>query len=236
MKISIITLFPKMVSSFFEESIIKRAVEKKLTEIEIVDLRKFATDSYGTVDDRPYGGGAGMVLKVDVLHKAIQSVIPNTSLSSRAKSRDPAKRIVLTSARGRVFDQDKAKKFSKLNHLVIIAGHYEGVDERVLDYVDEELSIGDFVMTGGEIAAAAIIDAAVRLIPGVLKKSDATANETFDIGGRKLLEYPHYTRPEVYQGKKVPEVLLGGDHKKIDEWRLKKALELTKKRRPDLLD
>ena len=142
MKISIITLFPKMVSSFFEESIIKRAVEKKLTEIEIVDLRKFATDSYGTVDDRPYGGGAGMVLKVDVLHKAIQSVIPNTSLSSRAKSRDPAKRIVLTSARGRVFDQDKAKKFSKLNHLVIIAGHYEGVDERVLDYVDEELSIG----------------------------------------------------------------------------------------------
>ena len=236
MKISIITLFPKMVSSFFEESIIKRAVEKKLTEIEIVDLRKFATDSYGTVDDRPYGGGAGMVLKVDVLHKAIQSVIPNTSLSSRAKSRDPAKHIVLTSARGKVFDQDKAKKFSKLNHLVIIAGHYEGVDERVLDYVDEELSIGDFIMTGGEIAAAAIIDAAVRLIPRVLKKSDATANETFDIGGRKLLEYPHYTRPEVYQGKKVPEVLLGGDHKKIDEWRLKKALELTKKRRPDLLD
>src|SRR3990167_8348369 len=229
MKISIITLFPKMVSSFFEESIIKRAVEKKLTEIEIVDLRKFATDSYGTVDDRPYGGGAGMVLKVDVLHKAIQSVIPSGA-------GDPAKRIVLTSARGKVFDQDKAKKFSKLNHLVIIAGHYEGVDERVLDYVDEELSIGDFVMTGGEIAAAAIIDAAVRLIPGVLKKSDATANETFDIGGRKLLEYTHYTRPEVYQGKKVPEVLLGGDHKKIDEWRLKKALELTKKRRPDLLD
>jgi len=154
----------------------------------------------------------------------------------RAKSRDPAKHIVLTSARGKVFDQDKAKKFSKLNHLVIIAGHYEGVDERVLDYVDEELSIGDFVMTGGEIAAAAIIDAAVRLIPRVLKKSDATANETFDIAGKKLLEYPHYTRPEVYQGKKVPEVLLGGDHKKIDEWRLKKALELTKKRRPDLLD
>lgn len=224
MKITIITLFPKMVSSFFEESIIKRAVEKKLVEIEVIYLRDFATDSYGTVDDRPYGGGAGMVLKVDVLHQAIK----------KAKTKNS--HVVLTSARGRVFNQDKAKQFSKLSHLVIIAGHYEGVDERVLDYVDEEISIGDFVMTGGEIAAAAITDSVVRLIPGVLKKDEATVNETFDIGGRKLLEYPQYTRPEIYQGKKVPKILLTGDHKKIEKWRQEQALELTKKRRPDLLD
>ncbi len=224
MKITVITLFPKMVSAFFEESIVKRAVEKKLVEIEIVNLRDFATDSYGSVDDRPYGGGAGMVLKVDVLHQAIK------------KAKGKKSWVVLTSARGKVFNQDRAKKFSKLSHLVIIAGHYEGADERVLDYVDEEVSIGDFVMTGGEIAAAAIVDAAVRLLPGVLKKNDATVNETFDIAGRKLLEYPHYTRPEVYEGKKVPAILLAGDHKKIEAWRLKKAEELTKKRRPNLLE
>ena len=224
MKITVITLFPKMVSAFFEESIVKRAVEKKLVEIEIVNLRDFATDSYGSVDDRPYGGGAGMVLKVDVLHQAIK------------KAKGKKSWVVLTSARGKVFNQDRAKKFSKLSHLVIIAGHYEGADERVLDYVDEEVSIGDFVMTGGEIAAAAIVDAAVRLLPGVLKKNDATVYETFDIAGRKLLEYPHYTRPEVYEGKKVPAILLAGDHKKIEAWRLKKAEELTKKRRPNLLE
>lgn len=228
MKISILTLFPKMVSSFFEESIIKRAVEKKLVEIEIIYIRDFSTDSYGTVDDRPYGGGAGMVLKVDVIDKALRSVI-------LSKTKDPAKRIILTSPKGKQFSQEKAQKLSKLDHLIIIAGHYEGVDERVLDFIDEEISLGDFVMTGGEIAAAAIVDAVVRLVPGVLKKGEATTNETFNIAGKKLLEYPQYTRPEIYKGKKVPEVLLGGDHKKIEQWRLKKAIEETKKKRPDLL-
>jgi tRNA (guanine37-N1)-methyltransferase len=224
MKISILTLFPKMISGFFDESIIKRAQEKKLVEIELVNLRDFAIDDYGTVDDRPYGGGAGMILRVEPIHKALQKVKSKKS------------KVILTSAKGKPFDQEKAIEYSKIDHLVIIAGHYEGVDERVLDYVDEEISLGDFVMTGGEITATAIADAVVRLIPGVLKKSDATSNETFNMGGKKLLEYPHYTRPEEYDGKKVPEILLGGDHKKIEKWKQEKSLKETRKKRPDLLD
>jgi len=230
MKISIITLFPKMISSFFEESIIKRAIEKKLIEIEIINLRNFAIDDYGTVDDRPYGGGAGMIIRVDVIHKAISNVksqISNLHLKSK---------ILLTSPRGKIFNQKKAKEYSKLDHLVIIAGHYEGVDERVNNFVDEEISIGDFVLTGGELPAAAIVDSVVRLIPGVLKKEEAANEESFGIKikGKKLLEYPQYTRPAEFKGLKVPDVLLKGDHKKIEEWRIKQAIAITKKRRPDL--
>lgn len=217
-----------MITGFFDESIIKRAQEKKLVEIELVNLRDFAVDDYGTVDDRPYGGGAGMILKIEPIVKALKKV-KSQSASRRTK-------IVLTSAKGKQFNQTKAIEYSKINHLVIIAGHYEGVDERVLNYVDEEISIGDFVLTGGELPACVITDSVVRLIPGVLKKSDATVNETFNIGGKKLLEYPHYTRPEEYDGKKVPEVLVGGDHKKIEKWKLEKAFEETRKKRPDLLD
>lgn len=248
MKISILTLFPKMISGFFEESIIKRAQEKKFVNLEIIDIRKFAIDDYGTVDDRPYGGGAGMIMKVDVIYNAIKSV----------KSKKTSKTI-LTSPKGKVFNQQKAQEFSKLEHLVIIAGHYEDVDERVREYVDEEISMGDFVTTGGEIAASAIVDSVVRLLPGVLKKEDAIINESFNfqsinrleslfpgnevvqklkskgIKEVKLLESPQYTRPEEFQGKKVPEILLSGDHKKIEEWKLKKAFEETLKKRPDLL-
>ena len=247
MRISILTLFPKMVNAFFEESIIKRAQEKKMVEIEIVDLRSFAKDSYGSVDEKPYGGGAGMILRVDVLSDAFEKI------------KSPKSHTVLTSAKGKQFDQKKARRFSKLEHLVILAGHYEGIDERILEHIDEELSLGDFVMTGGEITSAAVVDAVVRLLPGVLKKEEATEEESFfDVPinrlvelveenenlktllkkGRKtvqLLEYPHYTRPEEYKGKKVPEVLLSGDHKKIQDWRLKKAFEETLKKRPDLL-
>jgi tRNA (guanine37-N1)-methyltransferase len=226
MKITILTLFPKMISGFFEESIVKRAQEKKLVDIELINLRDFAIDDYGTVDDRPYGGGAGMVLRVDVLHKAI----------SKIQIKNKKEKIILTSAKGKQFDQEKAIKYSKLDHLIIIAGHYEGVDERVLDYIDEEVSLGDFVMTGGEIPAAAITDSVVRLISGVLKKDQATKNESFDINGKKLLEHPQYTRPEIFNNKKVPEILLSGDHKKIKDWQVKKALEETRKKRPDLLD
>lgn len=234
-----------MIESFINESIIKRAQEKKLVEIEIIDLRKFAKDKYGSVDDRPYGGGAGMVLKVDILHDAIKMI--------------KGDRVVLTSARGKTFSQRKAEEYSELDHLVLVAGHYEGVDERVNDYIDEEISMGDFVMTGGEIAVSAIVDSVVRLIPGVLKKKEATQLESFfEVPIEKLiaavgedesllslkkkgttvvqlLEYPQYTRPEEYQGKKVPEVLLKGNHKEIEEWRLKKAYGETVKRRPDLL-
>lgn len=233
-----------MIESFINESIIKRAQEKKLVEIEIIDLRKFAKDKYGSVDDRPYGGGAGMVMKVDILHEAINKV--------------EGGRVVLMSARGEKYSQKKAREYSKVKHLVLIAGHYEGVDERIVDFIDEEISIGDFVMTGGEIAVSAILDSVIRLIPGVLKKEEATQLESFfevpieklidAVGENKsllslkkkgttvvqLLEYPQYTRPEEYKGKKVPEVLLKGDHKEIEKWRLRKAYEETIKKRPDL--
>lgn len=234
-----------MIEPFVRESIIKRAVERGAVEINIVNLREFAKDKYGTVDESPYGGGAGMVLKVNVLHDALASV-------GRGH-------VVLTSAKGKPYTQEKARELSNLKHLVIIAGHYEGADERIMEEIDEEVSLGDFVMTGGEIAAAALLDSVVRLIPGVLKKDDATAIESFfktplnelitiigehaalvslRDGGTtevKLLEFPHYTRPEDWEGKKVPEVLLSGDHKKIREWRLKKAFEETLAKRPDLL-
>lgn len=247
MKITIITLFPAMLRGFFEESIIKRAVDTGHVVIEVVNLRDYATDERGTVDDRPYGGGAGMVLKVDVINRALDEL----------KNKDS--KVILTSARGKVFNQKKAQELSSLDHIVLIAGHYEGVDERVYDYIDEEISIGDFVLTGGEIAAAAIADSVVRLIPGVLKKEDATANESFFefdidelisiIGEHKslaslkkqgvkkvqLLEYPHYTRPEEYAGAKVPSVLKSGDFKKIYEWKVQRAFEETLKKRPDLL-
>ena len=228
MKILIMTLFPKMISGFFEESIVKRAMEKKLLEIELINLRDFAIDDYGTVDDRPYGGGAGMILRVEPIYKAVQSV--------KSKIQNPKTKIILTSPKGKIFDQKKAQEFLQLDHLIIIAGHYEDIDARVLDFVDEEVSMGDFVLTGGEIPAAAIVDSIVRLTPGVLKKDQATKNESFNIKDKKILEYPQYTRPEKFMGKEVPEVLLKGNHKEIEKWRMEKALEETRKKRPDLLD
>jgi tRNA (guanine37-N1)-methyltransferase len=248
MKITVITLFPKMITSFVEESIVKRAQKKGAVEIEVVNLRDFALDSYGSVDDRPYGGGAGMVLRVEPIVQALQKL----SLSGN-------KKVLLTSPKGKQFVQKTAELFSKLDHLVIIAGHYEEVDERVRDYVDEDVSLGDFVMTGGELTAAAIIDSVTRLLPGVLKKEEATQLESFfevelstlikllpdnqqlknlqskEVLKVQLLEYPHYTRPEEFEGKKVPDILLSGHQKNIEEWRLKMAFEETLKKRPDLL-
>ena len=237
MKISIITLFPKMISGFFEESIVKRAVEKKLVEIEIINLRDFAIDDYGTVDDRPYGGGAGMILRIEPIYKAIQSAISNFKflISNKISNSKIKTKIILTSPKGKIFDQKKAVEYSKLDNLIIIAGHYEDVDARVQDFVDEEISMGDFILTGGEIPASAIVDSVVRLIPGVLKKDQATKNESFNINDKKILEYPQYTRPEEFMGKKVPEILLKGDHKKIEKWQMEKALKETRKKRPDLL-
>ncbi len=236
-----------MIEGFFAESIVKRAQEKKLVEVEIVDIRKFAIDDYGTVDDKPYGGGVGMVMRVDVVEKAI------------AKVKSPSSKVIFTSPKGNKFDQQKAKEYSQLSHLVILVGHYEGVDERVIDYIDEEISLGDFVMTGGEIAASAIVDSVVRLIPGVLKQVEATELESFmtisidrligvigedtslqelkkkGVEEVKLLEFPQYTRPENFAKKKVPEVLLSGNHKEIEIWRIKKAFVETLQKRPDLL-
>jgi len=240
-----------MIEGFFKESIVKRAQDKGLIDIRIVDLREYAVDDYGSVDDRPYGGGVGMVLRADVVWTALNKV--------KVKSEKSKVKKVITSPKGKLFNQKKAQEFSKLNHLVIIAGHYEGVDERVLEYVDEEISLGDFVMTGGEIAASAIVDSIVRLLPGVLKHEEATQKESFfstainqligaigensilkklrDKGIKKvqLLEYPQYTRPEEFNGIKVPAVLLSGNHKEVEKWRLKKSFEQTLKKRPDLL-
>lgn len=178
------------------------------------------------VDGRPYGGGAGMILKADILAKAIKSV-------RQLRRGTPYVRVILMSASGKPYKQADAQRLSKLDHLIIVCGHYEGVDQRFIDkYVDEEISIGDYVLTGGEIPAMVIVDSVVRLIPKVLEKKEATVNESFTKG---LLEHPQYTRPDEWEGLKVPAVLLSGDHKKIDEWRKKQSLKKTKKVRPDLL-
>lgn len=259
MHITIVTLIPDMVAPFLNESIIKRAQEKQLVTIDIVNLRDFATDERGTVDARPYGGGAGMVIMIEPLDKALKSVQSNhTSQITTIKQKPKVKsqKIILMSAKGTTYNQKKAQELSQFDHLIIIAGHYEGIDERIMDMIDEEVSMGDFVLTGGEIPAVAVIDSVVRLLPGVLKKGQATAEESFftlprdeliEIVGNtdilnalsasqvQLLEYPHYTRPEEYDGKKVPEELLSGDHEKIRKWRIQKAYEETIKKRPDLL-
>lgn len=225
MKISIITLFPEIFPLFLNFSILSRAQKKGLIEFEVINLRDFAKDTHKTVDDKPFGGGVGMVLKADILSSAVQKVRSNMS---SGKSR-----VVLTSASGRTFNQAKAKELSKLKHLVIVCGHYEGVDQRFVDkYVDEEISIGDYVLTGGEIPALVIADSVTRLIKGVLEKADATINESFE---ERLLEYPHYTRPQDFEGVKVPAVLVSGNHQEVEKWRKEKSLEKTKKLRPDLL-
>ncbi len=216
MKIDIITLFPKMFNGPFDESIVRRAQNKSLVEINIHDLRKWAKDKRKTVDDRPYGGGTGMILMIEPIYEALKKI------------KNKKSKIILLSPRGRIFNQDKAREFSKLDHLILIAGHYEGFDERIEEHlVDEEISIGDYVLTGGELPAMVLIDAVVRLIPGVLEKEEATKFESFSEGN--LLEYPQYTRPENFKGWKVPEILLSGNHAEIEKWRHQKALEKTKK-------
>jgi tRNA (guanine37-N1)-methyltransferase len=237
-----------MVKAFLDESIMKRAQEKGSVEIEIINLRDFALDNHGTVDDRPYGGGAGMVIRPEPLVQAIKKA-KNSQKSS----------VFLTSAKGTSYSQKKAHELAQLDNFIIICGHYEGVDERIMKHIDEEISLGDYVLTGGEIAAAAIVDSVVRLLPGVLKKDEATTEESFfevsvddlievvgaitpltylkEIGieSVQLLEYPHYTRPIEFEGKKVPEILTNGDHEKIRRWRIKEAYKQTIEKRPDLL-
>jgi len=227
MKIDILTLFPKMFKGPFDESIIKRAQKKKLVEIKIHNLRKWADDKRGTVDDRPFGGGVGMVLMIKPIDKALEEI--KKSASRNIKKR----KIILLSASGKSFNQKKAKELSKEDHLIFICGHYEGIDERVKEHlVDEEISVGDYVLTGGELPAMMIIDSIVRLIPNVLEKPNVTKEESFSFSS--LVEYPQYTRPANFKGWKIPKILLSGNHQKIKEWRQKKALEKTKKNRPDL--
>jgi tRNA (guanine37-N1)-methyltransferase len=220
MKFSIITLFPEVFEPILNSSILKRAQSKGLVEFELINLRDFGQGVHKVVDDRPYGGGAGMVLKTDVLADCVKSVKKEGS------------KVILTSASGNPYTQKKARELSQLDQIILIAGHYEGVDQRFIDkYVDEEISIGDYVLTGGEIPVMVIVDSITRLIPGVLEKEEATLNESFENG---ILEGPQYTRPEEFEGEKVPQVLLSGNHGEIEKWRLKKGQEKTKKVRPDL--
>lgn len=210
MKIDIVTLFPSMFAGPFDTSMLKKARDRGIVEINIHNLRDWATDKHKTVDDRPYGGGPGMVLRVDVVHSAISNL--QFSIFNKEKSR-----IILLSPQGQTFTQAKARELSQMKHIILLAGHYEGFDQRVHEHlVDEEISIGNYVLTGGEIPAMTITDAIVRLLPGVLEE-EARELESFSDG--KTLDYPVYTRPEEFRGWKVPEVLLGGDHKKISEWR-----------------
>ncbi len=227
MKIDILTLFPKMFKGPFDESIIKRAQKRGLVEIKIHDLRKWAKDKRKTVDDHPFGGGTGMILMIEPIKKALEEF--KKSAPKNIKKR----KIILFSPSGKTFNQKRAQELSKENHLIFICGHYEGVDERVREHlVDEEISIGDYVLTGGELPAMIAIDSIVRLIPDVLEKAKATKEESFS--SPSLLEYSQYTRPANFKGWKIPKILLSGNHQKIKEWRQKKALEKTKKNRPDL--
>lgn len=205
MRLDIITLFPEMFMGPFEESMVKRAKENGLVEINTYNLRDYAEDKHKTVDDRPFGGGPGMVMKVDVIDKAISDLKTNTS------------KIILLSAKGDKYTQQKAVEFSRLNHMILLCGHYEGVDHRVFDLVDEVVSIGDYILTGGEIASMVLVDSVVRLIPGVLGDDESSVDESHKKPG--YIEHPQYTRPEEYKEMKVPEVLLSGNHAEIDKWR-----------------
>ncbi len=219
---TVISIFPRMFDSALSHSILKRAQENKLIKIDLVDLRDYSADRHRTIDDTPYGGGQGMVMKPAPLISAIDHFRQQT----------PNARIILLSPRGSPFNQRTAQRLAREENLILICGRYEGVDERVSAFVDEEISIGDYTLSGGEPAAIVVIDAVARLVPGVLGNANSAAEESFSAG---LLEYPQYTRPEDYRGMKVPEVLLSGDHERIEAWRKEQSLQLTRARRPDLL-
>jgi tRNA (guanine37-N1)-methyltransferase len=211
MRFDILTIFPGILDSYLQESILRRAKDKRLITVTTHDIRRFATDKHHTTDDRPYGGGPGMVMKIEPLYRCLRSI-------RRLKK----SRVVLLSAKGKPFTQQTAQRYAKLGQLVLVCGRYEGVDERIRQFIDEEVSIGPYVVTGGELPALSILDATARLLPGVLGHPESTREESFS-ENLQYREYPHYTRPEVFRGKRVPRVLLGGDHQKIKAWRHRKA-------------
>ena len=222
LRIQILTIFPRICESVLRESILKRAQEKGRASLEAVDLRAWTTDKHRTTDDAPYGGGPGMVMKIEPIARALDAL------------RGEETRVLLMSPQGRPLDQRLAEAYSRERHLILVAGHYEGVDQRVADHlVDDEISIGDYVLTNGALAALVVTDAIVRLIPGVLGDEGSALEDSFTTG---ILDYPHYTRPESFRGWTVPEVLLSGNHAAIEAWRKQRALEITKQRRPDLYD
>lgn len=223
MLIELLTLFPEFFASPLNQSMINRAQVRGAVEFRMLNLRDFTTDRHRVVDDRPFGGGPGMVLKLEPLVRAIRAV----------RQEDPEVRVILFSPRGPLFSQDKARELAARPHLLLICGHYEGVDDRLHFYIDEELSIGDYILTGGEIPALVVADAVTRLLPGVLGGEGAVEEESFQTG---LLEYPHYTRPRDFEGLDAPEILLSGDHQRINRWRRQEALRRTAAQRPDLLE
>ena len=230
MTISVLTLFPEMFESPFSHSIIKNAINKKLIKLDLINIRDFGIGRHRTVDDRPYGGGRGMVLRVDVLFNALE--FAKNKFKKKGKQKQ---KIVLLDPSGKTYNQKKAREFSKLDHLILICGHYEGFDMRIKNFIDEEISIGDFVLTGGEIPAMSIIDSGSRLREGVLPEDAAEIESFSDHNGSISLEFPQYTRPDEFNNLKVPKVLLSGNHQSIKTWREKQSKRITKKNRPDLL-
>jgi len=223
MRFDILTLFPGMISTPLQESILGKAIQKGLIEIRAINIRDFSQDKHHTVDDTPYGGGQGMVMKVDPIALAIESI----------KSQSPSARTVYMTPQGKPFDQQTARALSSEPHLILLCGRYEGVDERVKElFVDEEISIGDYILTGGELAAMVVIDAVARVLPGVLGSERSAEEDSFS---NSLLEHPQYTRPHDFRGSRVPDVLLSGNHSAISLWRRREALKRTWMRRPDLL-
>lgn len=222
MKFDVLTLFPDFVDSIREYSMIGRGINSEILEINTIDIRSFSLDKHKKVDDYPYGGGPGMVMTPQPLADSIKSVINENS------------HVIYLSPRGRVFNQKIAKEISKKEHVVLICGHYEGIDQRIIDkYVTEEISIGDYILTGGELGAMVLIDSISRLIPGVLGNEESYVDESFS---NNLLEYHQYTRPQVFEDMEVPKVLLSGNHKEIEDYRKKVSIDLTKSTRPDLID
>lgn len=225
MQVDVITLFPSMFKGFLEESIIKRAQDKRLLRVSLHNLRQFTHNRHKTVDDLPFGGGGGMVMKPEPLFEAVENIVGGGVKSTP--------RIILLSPQGIPLNQEKVKELAREESLLLICGHYEGVDERVKEHlINEEISIGDYVLTGGELVAMVLIDAVARMLPGVLGCENSAREDSFYDG---LLDYPQYTRPAVFRGWKVPEVLLSGNHQNIRYWRRRKKLESTLKKRPDLL-
>lgn len=224
MLIDVITLFPEMFTSPFADSIIKRAIDNKILQINFTQLRDFAFDKHKQVDDSPFGGGSGMVLKPEPMYRAVREVL--------SREKNLSHKIIITDPSGKVFNQTLAKNLATFDRLIFICGHYEGFDARIYDLADEMISIGDYVLTGGELPAMVIIDAVARMLPGVLGSEESAKTDSFF---ENLLSYPQYTRPRDFEGKIVPEILLSGNHGEIAKWRHQKAIEITKLRRPDLL-
>lgn len=227
MNFHILTLFPEMVMQGLHTSILGRAADRGDISIEAVNIRDFTTDKHGKVDDYTYGGGAGMLMQAQPVYDACQSIVDRIG-------QDKPRRVIYVTPQGKPFHQEMAKELSAEEELIFLCGHYEGIDERVLEeIVTDEISLGDYVLTGGELAAMVMVDAIARLVPGVLHNGESAETESFGDG---LLEYPQYSRPEIWHGKRVPEILLSGDHAKVDAWRLEQALARTKERRPDLYE